>query len=39
MTDSYLLAIAATNDVILLTLDRRVVPTNLARKNLEVIVK
>jgi len=37
VTDAYLLAIAATNDAVLLTLDRRVVPPDTARKHIEVI--
>ena len=37
VTDAYLLAIAATNDAVLLTLDRRVVPPETARKHIEVI--
>ena len=39
VTDAYLLATAVTNDAILLTLDRRVLPTGQANKNLEVIVE
>ena len=37
VTDAYLVAIAATNDAVLLTLDRRLVPPNSARKHIEVI--
>ena len=37
VTDAYLLAIAATHDAILLTLDRRLVPPDTARQHIEVI--
>ncbi len=38
VTDAYLLALAATNGAVLLTLDRRMVPPESARNNIEVLV-
>ncbi len=37
VTDAYLLAVAATNDAILLTLDRRLAPPDMVRTSVEVI--
>ena len=37
VTDAYLLALAVSNDAVLLTLDRRLVPPERARAHLEVI--
>ncbi|HIE92043.1 MAG TPA: VapC toxin family PIN domain ribonuclease [Acidobacteria bacterium] len=37
VTDAYLLALAISNDAVLLTLDRRLVPPARARSHLEVI--
>ena len=38
VTDAYLLALAATNGAVLLTLDRRMVPPDSAREYIEVLV-
>lgn len=38
VTDAYLLALAATNGAVLLTLDRRMVPPDSARECIEVLV-
>ena len=38
VTDAYLLALAATNDAVLLTLDRRIVPPDSERESIEVLV-
>lgn len=38
LTDAYLLALAATNGAVLLTLDRRMVPPDSAREYIEVLV-
>ena len=37
VTDAYLLALAVSNDAVLLTLDRRLVPPEPARAHVEVI--
>ena len=38
VTDAYLLALGATNGAVLLALDRRMVPPDSARNNIEVLV-
>ncbi len=38
VTDAYLLALAATNSAILLTLDRRIEPPDSVREHIEVLV-
>ena len=38
VTDAYLLALAATNGAVLLTLDRRIVPPGSVREHIEVLV-
>ena len=38
VTDAYLLAVAATNGAVLLTLDRRIVPHDSVRAYIEVLV-
>ncbi len=38
VTDAYLLALAATNGAILLTLDRRIEPPDSVREYIEVLV-
>lgn len=38
VTDAYLLALAATNGAVLLTLDQRMVPPDSARECIEVLV-
>ena len=37
VTDAYLLAVAATNNAVLLTLDRRLTPHAAARPHVEVV--
>ena len=38
VTDAYLIAVAAANDAVLLTLDRRLTPTTDTRRLIEVVI-